>query len=303
MIDTPDFHPDLRRQQAWLPRGLGRSWLLPLLRGVFGLSAALVRREQVTLASCSVYLNRPASPPEGTQAALLWIHGGGLIMGDARQDDAFLQHIADEHGILVASVQHRLAPKHPFPAPLDDCEQALRWLAGQADVDSKRIAVGGSSAGAGLAAALCQRVRNTDVHPAFQLLVYPMLDDRSASGSAPEDAMHRVWDRRSNTLGWDSYLKGHDRTNLPAHAVPGRTEDLAGLPPAWIGVGTFDLFHDEDVDYARRLREAGVSVQLEVIEGAYHGFDAMDAKAPVSRAFRASQIAALAKHLRAEPEG
>ncbi len=124
-----------------------------------------------------------------------------------------------------------------------------------------------------------------------------MLDDRSAARPGPHDDLNRLWDRRSNTYGWTCYLRGSDRAAPPLHAVPGRTVDLTGLPPAWIGVGTLDLFHDEDVDYAERLRAAGVPVALEVVPGAYHGFDASDASAPVSKAFQAAWIAALRAHL------
>jgi len=293
------FHPDLAPLARWLPRGLGRRWSLPLLRPVVRSTSALQarRREHVALdGGGAVYIHRPRDAPDEPLPGLLWIHGGGLIMGDARQDEPFLQRLADELGLLVVTAQYRVAPEHPFPAPLDDCEQAFQWLATQSDVDPQRLAVAGRSAGGGLAAALCQRLRDAvaDLQPTFQLLVYPMLDDRSAQGSGPDDAYHRLWDRASNALGWSSYLTGHDPEAPPPHAVPARAPDLKGLPPAWIGIGTLDLFHDEDVAYAERLRAAGVPVDLKVVEGAYHGFDVADARAAVSRAFREAQVAALA---------
>ncbi|MFT5455257.1 MAG: acetyl esterase/lipase [Myxococcota bacterium] len=262
---------------------------------MFALTGLGVRGlEHAPLDGCCVYVFRPASATEGRRAGLLWIHGGGLIMGDARQDAPFLQRAADALGIVITAVQYRVAPEQPFPIPLNDCEQAWRWLLGQPDVDAERVAVAGVSAGGGLAAALCQRLRDQgEAPPALQLLVYPMLDDRSALGSGPLDAQLRVWDRRSNALGWDAYLRTVDRSKLPQHAVPARAEDLSGLPPAWIGVGTLDLFHDEDVAYAERLRAAGVPVELDRVEGAYHGFDAVDANAEVSRVFRERIIAAL----------
>lgn len=229
---------------------------------------------------------------------MLWIHGGGLVIGDARQDDAFLTRFVEELGMVVASVDYRLAPQHPFPTPLDDCIRAFDWLSGQGDLDGRRLVVGGSSAGGGLAAALCQRLAASGtVQPSFQLLVYPMLDDRSTETNSPPDHVLRLWNRQSNEVGWSSYLTGHDRSSPPPFAVPARTSDLGGLPPAWIGVGTLDLFHDEDVGYAERLRAAGVSAEIEVVDGADHGFDTADAGAGVSRRFRDAQVAAVASHL------
>lgn len=291
-------HPELATLYRWLPRGIGRAWLLPFLRLAFRVGGRLSgTRNEVLLGDCSVFTYRPTSA-DTTQPrpALLWMHGGGLIMGDARQDAVFLQRVADELGVVVASVQYRLAPEHPFPAPLDDCEHAYRWLAQQPDVDPTRIAVGGNSAGGGLAAALSQRLRTLDAPPVFQLLLYPKLDDRSAEVAHPLDDAFRMWDRASNHLGWTSYLSTSD-VPPPAFAVPARTNDLSGLPPAWIGVGTLDLFHDEDVAYAERLRAEGIEVELEIVPGAYHAFDAVDAKAQVSVDFQASQLAALARHL------
>lgn len=150
--------------------------------------------------------------------------------------------------------------------------------------------LGGASAGGGLAAALALRCRDTgEVSPVFQLLVYPMLDDRSTdAGHDPRN--HRVWSMRSNRVGWSSYLGDAD----PDTAVPGRHEDLSGLPPAWIGVGTHDLFHDEALEYARRLREAGVPVTVDTIPGAFHGFDLVLPRAGVSREFFARQCGVLA---------
>ena len=121
---------------------------------------------------------------------------------------------------------------------------------------------------------------------AAQLLVYPMLDDRSGDVTGPDDAMHRLWTRSSNRYGWRCYLGDAD----PDVAVPARRANLAGLPPAWIGVGSYDLFLDEDVRYAERLREAGVPCDLEIIEGAFHGFDGVAAKAPVSQQFFDHQV-------------
>lgn len=220
----------------------------------------------------------------GPTPALLWIHGGGYVIGSADQDDPVCRRFSTRLGITVASVEYRLAPEHPYPEPLEDCYAALSWLAGLGSVDPGRIAIGGASAGGGLAAALALLARDrAEVAPLFQLLAYPMLDDRSsASGDHPD---HRLWSARSNRFGWAAYLGGAD----PELAVPGRRTDLGGLAPAWIGVGTHDLFHDEDLAYAERLRAAGVPCQVEVIPGAFHGFDMWVPKAAVSQRFFDSQ--------------
>jgi acetyl esterase/lipase len=235
-------------------------------------------------------------PPGVNQpgAALLWIHGGGYVMGTAQQDDALCRRFARELGITVAAVDYRLAPEHPYPAPLEDCYAALTWLAALPAVDPARVAIGGASAGGGLTAALALLARDRgEVTPTLQLLAYPMLDDRSASG--PENPNYRLWSKKSNRFGWAAYLGNAD----PQVAVPARRDDLSRLPPAWIGVGTNDLFHDEDLAYAERLTAAGVPCQVEVVPGAFHGFDAIVPKASVSQSFFASECTALRSALAA----
>jgi acetyl esterase/lipase len=157
--------------------------------------------------------------------------------------------------------------------------------------------VAGASAGGGLAAGLTLLSRDRKEIPvAFQLLVYPMLDDRTVARTI-DGRNHRLWTAGSNRFGWTSYLgREPGRVDVPAYAAPARAESLAGLPPTWIGVGTFDLFHDEDVAYAKRLEAAGVAVELEVVSGVFHGFDVFR-RAKVSKAFFASQVAALRRAL------
>lgn len=230
-----------------------------------------------------VRLHRPAglTPPA---PALLWIHGGGYVMGTAKQVDGLCRRFSHQLGITVASVEYRLAPEHPYPAALEDCYSALTWLAGLPTVDSGRVVIGGG----GLAAALALLARDRgDVTPALQLLAYPMLDDRSAT--APADRRYRLWSPRSNRFCWKAYLGDAD----PRVAVPARRKDLSGLAPAWIGVGTNDLFHAEDVAYAERLIRAGVPCHVEVVPGAFHGFDLLAPNTQVSQAFFASQCASV----------
>ena len=243
--------------------------------------------EELTLASgVGVRLHRPPGAT-GRGPALLWIHGGGYVIGSPNQDDTLLPRFAKAVGVTVAAVRYRLAPEHPYPAGLEDCYAALTWLAGLPTVDPGRVAVGGASAGGGLAAALAQHALDRgEVDVAAQLLVYPMLDDRSGTAPGLDDPNHRLWTQKSNRYGWSSYLKGADLEV----AVPARRKDLTGLPPAWIGVGTLDLFHDEDVAYAGRLRAAGVPCELETVPGVFHGFDGVIPKSELVKSFFDSQV-------------
>jgi acetyl esterase/lipase len=235
---------------------------------------------------------RPNAP------ALLWLHGGGYTMGTLGMDDRRCSEFALELGALVASVDYRLAPEHPFPAALEDGYAALVGLsarAGQLGIDPARIAIGGASAGGGLAAALAQVAQDRQaVRPVFQLLIYPMLDNRTGLSGDPDEARRRVWGVSDNRFGWAAYLgRDADRSNPPAYASAARRADLSGLPPAWIGVGALDLFHDEDVAFAARLRACGVACETVVVPGAYHGFDVVAPKAGVVIGFKRDQVAAL----------
>ena len=280
------FHPELAAAARFLPYGLGRPhtrWLLDYLTWLIFSAVGFPKERAVTPDGVQVFCARDYPGPGPT---LLWIHGGGLIFGDPRQDADFLKRVNAELGMHVVSVGYRVAPAHPFPAPLDDCARAFAWAVAQDWVKADELIVGGSSAGGGLAAVLCQRLaREGGQQPLAQLLVYPMLDDRSSERSAVPDEALRTWDRASNRYGWDSYLAGHDRDAPPDFAVPGRTPSLSGVPPAWIGVGTLDLFYEADKAYAARLEAAGIPAQLEVVEGAFHAFEAVVKDAPVSQAF------------------
>jgi len=275
-------------------RSLGPTRLLMGLLSRFPSQDVHVRK----VGSISVRVHQPQSI-EHPLPALLWIHGGGFVMGTAALDDALCRRFSEELGIIVAAVDYRLAPEHPFPIPLDDCHDALVWLSRQVQVDATRVAIGGASAGGGLAAGLALlAAERGEVTPIFQLLAYPMLDDRTGTRTDLDESNFRLWHNKSNRFGWQSY------TGFPAGsddvsdlAAPSRRQNLSGLAPAWVGVGTLDLFHDEDLAYSTRLREAGVDCALEVVEGAFHGFDIIRPKAPVSEAFRTSQIKALAAAL------
>lgn len=255
---------------------------------------ASISRESLGAISLRVHHAPPGTPRP--YPALLWIHGGGYVMGNASQDDALCRAVAERIGACVAAVDYRLAPEHPFPVPLHDCHDALVWLAARPDVDAARIAIGGASAGGGLAAALALFARErADVAPVLQLLSYPMLDDRTATRRDIDERHFRLWNNDSNRFGWASYL-GTDpgSPDVSGLAAPARHDDFHGLPAAWIGVGTLDLFHDEALAYAERLRAAGVPCVVERVPGAFHGFDSVRPHASVTKRFRAAQLHALA---------
>lgn len=249
-----------------------------------------------------VYVYRPHEGQEPA-AALLYIHGGGFIVGSAAAYHATAARYARELGIVVVNVDYRLAPDTPFPGPLEDCYAALLWMKRQADdlgIDPARIAIAGDSAGGGLAAALAQLAHDRgEVEPLFQLLLYPMLDDRTVLERDHEGRGEFVWRPRSNRLGWSSYLGRAPVPEVaPEYAAPARRDDLSGLAPAWIGVGTLDLFHPEGEAYARRLREAGVPCEFYEAEGTYHASEVMQPDAATSKTFRERSVAALRQGLR-----
>jgi acetyl esterase/lipase len=230
--------------------------------------------------------------------ALLWLHGGGYLIGTPEIDFALLARILEGIDLTIFSVDYRLAPEHPFPAPLDDAMSVLEWLAesgAELGIDGRTLCVGGNSAGGGLAAALAQRAHDADIPVAFQLLMYPMLDDRTVCRKDHGGRGELVWTQRDNRHGWSAYLGGDPgKDDLPRYAAPARRERLTGLAPAWIGVGSLDLFYEENVRYGERLRESGVHCELTVVAGAPHGFDLFNFETATARTFHDSMIAALA---------
>jgi acetyl esterase/lipase len=244
---------------------------------------------------------RPRSLREAAPA-LFWIHGGGFILGDPFQDEAANIAFVRTLGISVAAVRYRLGPEHPSPAAVEDAYAALTWLFAHADarmIDPSRIAIGGASAGAGLAAGLALYAHDRgEVRPVFQLLVYPMLDDRTVLRTDMDTSNVRVWTPKSNRFGWTSYLgEEPGSADVSPYAAPARRDDLTGLPPAWIGVGSLDLFYDEDLAYAKRLAQSGVPCELLVVDGAFHGFDAIFRTSGVARDFHRAKADVLREAL------
>ncbi len=246
-----------------------------------------------------IRISRPLDAT-GPIPGVVWLHGGGLVMGTATREDARFEVWCQRHGIVGVAVEYRLAPETPFPGPLEDCHAALAYVhahAAELGIDPTRIGIGGNSAGGGLAAALALLARDrASVPVAFQLLVYPMIDDRMVTPSSSWEVP--VWPPASNRFGWNAYLPGTAGTaDVPAHAAPARATDLRGLPPALVLVGALDGFLDEDIDYAARLLRAGVPTELHVYPGAPHGFDLITPHTAVARRARRDAEAWLSAQL------
>jgi len=243
-------------------------------------------------------IHKPADRPEKLPG-FLWIHGGGYVMGSIDSDDILtIPPLVKAVNCVAVTVDYRLAPEHPYPAPLDDCYAALKWMFDHADelgIDPTRIAIGGASAGGGLAAGLALLVRDrAEMNIMFQLLVYPMIDDRNTKQASETLPDTLVWSRQHNLFGWTSYLgmePGGD--DVPIYAAAARATDLSNLPPAYISVGDLDLFADENIVYARHLTQAGVPTELHVYPGAYHGFDGFAPEADISLRSKTTQKQAL----------
>jgi acetyl esterase/lipase len=240
------------------------------------------------------------APLEKSKPLLLHMHGGGFMMTDPLLMPQ-LQGIATDCHCVVVSVDYRLAPETRYPGSLQDNYAALKWVHAHSEelgIDRSRIAVGGESAGGGHAASLAIHARDRNEVPIiFQLLIYPQLDDRTGSSHpAPPAIGHFMWTPSANRLAWSSLLGVPAASSkVPVSAVPARVASVAGLPPAWIGVGSIDLFVEEDMEYARRLVHAGVATELSVVRGAFHGFDLLVPDAEASQQFSAGWKTALRK--------
>ena len=236
---------------------------------------------------------QPESIPP-LSAAILHFHGGGHVLGAPEMNQPELMNWAAELGCMVLSVDYRLAPETPFPGPMDDAYAALRWLNEQAaslGIDPTRIAVAGASAGGAMAACLCLMARDREEYGiAFQLLEAPRLDDKiqqQADGNAFTGEF--VWTREASSFCWNAYLP--DGSTSP-YATAARAKDLSNLPPAFIGVGALDLFVDECLEYSTRLVRSGISTELIVYPGCFHGFQ-MASEAAVTRRSQADSLRAL----------
>jgi acetyl esterase/lipase len=240
------------------------------------------------------WLTKAGAP---TGPAVYYIHGGGMILGSLDLYDALLQESVSASGVPALAVEYRLAPEHPHPTPVQDCYAGLVWFAEHAaelGVEPSRIGIMGDSAGGGLAAATTLMARDRG-GPALarQILVYPMLDDRTTE---PDPALvpFLTWTYDDNVTGWQALLGDRAGTDdVPAFAAPARVLDVSGLPPTYVDVGELDIFRDEDIEYARRIAGTATSVELHVHPGAPHGFDAFAPETDVARRARADRIRVL----------
>lgn len=226
----------------------------------------------------------PVDAPSNA-TGVLWLHGGGYAVG--MMEMVYASRAADlvrDFGAVVLSPGYRLSPLAPYPAALDDCFTALQYLkqhAASFGVRSDQLMVGGESAGGGLCAAVCIRARDEGaVNVAFQMPLYPMLDDRDTASS--RDNHGRVWNTRRNHLAWRLYLRGTDRASLSPYAAPARLTDFSGLPPAYSFVGDGEPFYAETVRYFEQLRAAGIPAELDVYHTDLHAFDMLEPSAALS---------------------
>jgi acetyl esterase/lipase len=245
----------------------------------------------------TVRIYRPVNAT-GTLPGIYFIHGGGMILGSVAGEDPTATLLCDQVNAVVVSVEYRLSPEHPHPAPVEDCYAGLQWMvknAAELDFDPDRLAVYGASAGGGLTIATVLAARDRG-GPAvtFMMPIYPMIDDTNTTASSREIADIGIWDRAGNVEAWAWYLGGKPADQ---YAAPTRAEDLAGLPPAFVDVGTVDLFRDEDIAFAQRLMAAGVPTELHVHPGSYHAAETFAPDAALSKRIWATRLDALKRAL------
>ena len=238
----------------------------------------------------------------GRLPVVYYIHGGGMVLGSVPGSDVYCKNLCRSVVATVVSVEYRLAPEHPYPAPLEDCYAGLLWLsenAGKLNVDAKRIAIMGDSAGGGLATGLGLLARDRKkIKIAFQALIYPMIDDRNVKSARVAKGDHYVWSRANNKHGWQAYLgRKFGTASVPVYAAPARAKNVAGLPPTYICSGDMDLFLKEDMALAGKLMAAHVPVELHIYPGAFHGFDSLAGTAEISQRATADIARALRRAL------
>ncbi|ANY09114.1 esterase [Pseudonocardia sp. HH130630-07] len=283
VIGSARSEDDLRRARS-LPGIVDRMLRARVPRGLVRHEERIPRPDgsQLRVLVYRAAASRPDAP------GLLWIHGGGYVSGAAEMEAAALAPLILGSDAVVVTPDYRLSTEAPYPAALDDCYSTLLWLrdnAGRLGVRPDQIAVGGGSAGGGLTAATTLYARDrAEVRVAFQMPIYPMIDDRGRTPSALDNDAP-VWDSVTNRSAWKLYLGDlSGSADVPAYAAPARATDLTGLPPTMTYVGSIEAFRDETVDYVEGLRAAGVPVEFREYPGAFHGFDAVAPRATVSRA-------------------
>lgn len=292
VILSPPFH---------LPDDLEQARLLPPVSRTSSENVQITE-QRISGADAQEMLLRiyePIHRDESKLPALLWLHGGGYVLGHPGDDDGICENFVETANCVVFSPDYRLAPEHPFPSAIEDCYAALVWLntkEREFNIDITQIAIGGSSAGGGLTAAMALMARDRG-GPAicFQMPLYPMIDDRNITPSSQEIDDPAVWNRTNNLAAWTMYLGEHANGDISSYAAPSRAGDLTGLPPAYTCVGQLDPFRDETIDYVARLAQAGVDVEFQLYPGCYHAFEHVVPDADISQRARNGYINALVR--------
>lgn len=307
-MNPDDLHPEIKKAISSAPRlPFSNRFFLPLARMLYNIGASSKLRDGVDVkAESHAGLDlRVYSSVSGkkSDAAILWFYGGGHLAGKPAHLNSIASLAVKELGVTVFVPTYRLAPKHPFPADIDDAYGAWSWLRDNAKargLDPDRIAIAGHSAGGGIAAALAQKIRDVgDKQPIAQLLFYPMLDDRTAVDRSLDKINHWIWNNKANHVAWRAYLKPHapGADKLPDYAAPARCEDLSGLPPTWIGQCGLDLFLKEYQTYATRLSEAAIECETHFVDGTPHAFEVFEPNAPIARGLEMSALNFLRERL------
>ena len=232
--------------------------------------------------------------------ALVFIHGGGMVMGSIEGEAGTAQMLSAEAGAVVVSVDYRKAPENPYPAGPDDCYNASKWVFDNVEelgIDPTNIGLYGGSAGGGLALAVALMARdNGSMKFKYMMPIYPMIDDRNETDSTHEVTEVGIWDRDGNREAWDWYLGGKEADQ---YAAPARAKDVSGLHPAFIDVGEMDAFRDEDMTFAQRLLHSGVPCEFRIYPGAYHASEVFAPEAELSKRIWAGRIEALKRFIAA----
>lgn len=246
----------------------------------------LISRKDDSVIRVRIY--KPLHPVKDVPG-VLWIHGGGYAQGVPEMSGDMYKRLIETSDCVIVAPDYRLSIDAPYPAALEDCYEILLWMKNQAKelgIRDNQLMVGGESAGGGLTVALALYARDKgDVNLAFQMPLYPMIDDRMNTESASENNAY-VWNSDTNRWGWKLYLGELFGKDVPIYAAPARAADYSDLPPAVTFVGDIEPFRDETIQYVENLRKAGVSVDFKIYKGAYHGFDIIHPKAEISQVAR-----------------
>jgi acetyl esterase/lipase len=257
--------------------------------------------EEMVLSECGTHSIRlkiyEPKVKDETLPGIYFIHGGGHIIGTPEINDALCCEIVTKIPSVIISVDYRLAPETPYPGPVEDCYEGLVWFAKNSEklgVAKDRIAVLGQSSGGGLAAAVSLLARDRKGPKiAFQMPLYPMIDDRHQTQSSKEITDRRVWNTTENKLAWDMYLSETDRENVPIYAAPSRAKDYTNLPPTYTFIGDLDPFRDETIEYIYNLTKAGVPTEFHLYPGCFHAFEEVVPNAEVSKKAKENYFNAL----------